>query len=772
MASGTINFNTNDGRLAGKIDWNSSSNGSNANTSNVTANLYIRRTDSYTTTGTWRGALNIGGEERSFSVHSGVSSGWVRMQGFTKYNVPHNNDGSGNCWISGYCNGPSGTSMSGVSVSGSQTVGLDKIPRYLSITGFSIQTRQINKVVVKWSTSDPRDVTQYSLNGGDWHGDTNFNVAPDNKSGTFEVLNLNPNTTYRLKIRCKRTDSQLYTESNEISFTTYDYAKLTSVPNVNIGASQTIKWTNPNNASTTLKLCKTDNNQIISYGTVTGTSKTVTPTASTIYALTPNSNTYKARYIITTTQNGKTYTNSKDFTFTVTNSNPTFSKFNYEDLSGVTIALTGDNKILVNKYSNLLVSIDSANKAVAKNSATMKSYKLVVGSRTETKNYSSNSDVSFSAFGPDSGEIIIYAIDSRGNTTSITQNAIFKNYTEPVIKSFEAIRGNNGVGSEVTLKFSGTYWNGNFGVAQNEIVGMSYNYKETSSNDFIFGTTQITFNATDGEFSGEVKVQGDLGAEGFDSLKTFNIQLNVVDKLAYSRQTIVLGAGTPAMAIYKDKVAIGGKYNTSIDATLQVNGTMNVPDGIDGEAGILSNGITIIRANDSNLFLSANGRIIFLRPKGTTDTSAQVSVNNNGQLAATGNIVSGALIKARNSESVYSVKALYDNASGTTGTVTLSESAANFYLFEIYFLDNERNSYSSAKIFSPNGKTVDLYKANYYYTGDSTENSFCEVRTRTVKINGTSISTSSYGSVTINYGDKVFVYHENRILITKVIGYR
>ena len=72
MASGTINFSSNNSNLAGKIEWSSSSNGTNANSSNVTATLYVRRTNNYTTTGTWTGTLNIGGEERSFSksLHS------------------------------------------------------------------------------------------------------------------------------------------------------------------------------------------------------------------------------------------------------------------------------------------------------------------------------------------------------------------------------------------------------------------------------------------------------------------------------------------------------------------------------------------------------------------------------------------------------------------------------------------------------------------------------------------------------------------------------
>lgn len=769
MASGTINFSSNNSNLAGKIDWSSSSNGTNANSSNVTATLYVRRTNNYTTTGTWTGILNIGGEERSFSVHTSVSSGWVRMQGFTK-TINHNNDGSGTCWISGYCNGPSGTSMAGTTVTGSQTVTLDKIPRYLSITSFNIQSKQINKAIVKWSVSDARDYTQYSLNGAGWHDDTNFNIASDNKSGTFEILNLNPNTTYNLKIRCRRTDSQLWTESNTITFTTYDYAKLTSVPNINIGNSQTIKWSNPNNASATLKLCKTDNSTIIDYGTITGTSITITPASNTIYSLTPNSNTYRARYIITTTQNGKTYTDSKDFTFNVTNSNPTFTDFDYQDLSGITVPLTGSNKIIVNKYSNLQVTIPSSKKASAKNSATMKSYKLSCGNKTETKNYSSNSNVTFSAFGPNTGTIIVYATDSRGNSTAVTKNATFKNYNEPIITRFEAIRGNNGVGSEVSLKFEGTYWNNNFGVIQNEIVGISYNYKETSSSSYSMGKLLSDFTASNGKFEGSLLIEGDLGAEGFDVSKTFNIRLNVVDKLGTTQSVITLGAGAPAIAIYKDRIAIGGKYDTSSDEKLKVYGDVkaNKFKGIATQINVSTRNTT-----DTWIPVFKNNTLQYTtRYIPTAKTHSQYNIEQDRLVTlAMLSFWNGACNSGNNSNLTYCSQgeiqakpvSLYDNVSGTTGTVTLSQSADNFSYIEIFYNKNGLFN-NSVKIYLPNGKSVGLI---YGYKSDMVQLGF-----REIKISGTSISNSSSGGMNIDTSGNINLYSTVETKIYKVIGYR
>ncbi len=777
MASGTINLGSNRSNLEGRINWSSSSNGSNANTSNVWAEIQVRRNDGYTTTGTWNGALNIGGTEQSFSIHMSLSTSWVTVKSFTKSNVAHNDDGSGTCWISGYCNGPSGTSMAGATVSGSQTVTLDKIARYLSITGFSIQTKQINKVVVKWSTSDPRDNTSYSLNGGSWVGSSTYgeNVASDTKSGTFNINNLNPNTTYRLKIRCKRTDSQLYTESNEISFTTYDYAKLTSVPNVNIGSSQKIVWTNPNNATTSLKLCKTNNSQIISYGTVTGTTKMVTPTASTIYALTPNSNTYKARYIITTTQNGKTYTHSKDFTFNVTNSNPTFNNFTYVDSNSSTVKLTGNNKYLIKSHSSVKATISMANKAIAKNSATMKTYRLSVGTKTKDTSYNSNADVSIELTNINNNTIIVYAIDSRNNSTSKSITAEkYIDYKDIVISNINLARANGGVGQEVTLTYSGYIWNGNFGTENNAITSIKYQYRKTNSNDWVDGKTVLNPTISGNSFSQTVKIQGDLDGEGFDRQNAYEIKIIINDKLSSNFMTTIMPSGIPLYAYSKYGIAINAPFDESINAALQVNGNISVPyydEEADNDRGYKVMNYTILKYagditfNKNSTYLSTgrDGGKIYFRPNGPSSSKKQASIDSNGVLYLSDKIY------ARINEVVYSAKSLYDNSSGSNGTITLSESAANFTYIEIFYFNKEYGTYSSVQVYSPNNKKVNLHTSNVF-GGDKT----ALIDSRKIKISGTSISNdegtnNDYGS--LNTWNNSINTH-NRMYITKIIGYR
>ena len=54
---------------------------------------------------------------------------------------------------------------------------------------------------------------------------------------------------------------------------------------------------------------------------------------------------------------------------------------------------------------------------------------------------------------------------------------------------------------------------------------------------------------------------------------------------------------------------------------------------------------------------------------------------------------------------------LYNNTSGTTGTVSLSSSAANYNHMRIYFCA-DANQYNSVDVYSPNGKVVSLVVVN------------------------------------------------------------
>ena len=160
MIEGIITLkSTASGKLYGRILWEAESNGTAANTSTVTAKLQLHRQSGYTTTGTWKGSLTVGGTTVNISYYGSIGSSWVTVKTLTA-TVAHNADGSGTCYIYGKVSGPGGTSMEGVSVSGSEAVALEKIARYATITSVSAFTDEGNPVL---SYSNPAGEAVESL---------------------------------------------------------------------------------------------------------------------------------------------------------------------------------------------------------------------------------------------------------------------------------------------------------------------------------------------------------------------------------------------------------------------------------------------------------------------------------------------------------------------------------------------------------------------------------------------------------------------------------
>ena len=108
-------------------------------------------------------------------------------------------------------------------------------------------------------------------------------------------------------------------------------------------------------------------------------------------------------------------------------------------------------------------------------------------------------------------------------------------------------------------------------------------------------------------------------------------------------------------------------------------------------------------------------------------------------------------------------KVLYNNASGTAGTVTLSDSAENYTYLEIFYRSSGNNACGSVKVFSPNGKLVHLgtihYIADYDYA-----------KFALVNVSGSMITFSkNYQIILKNNGSEYSA--ENAIYITRVVGY-
>lgn len=820
MASGTINLSSNNSKLASKIEWSSSSNGPVANNSNVSATLYARRTDGYTTKGTWTGSIEIADFKQTFSKSElTIGSSWVALISINKV-VAHNDDGTSKAWIAGVVNGPSGTSLSGSSASGNQTVTLDRIPRY-GTSNQSLKSKTETSIVMNWSSNSTVDYIWYSINNGSsWTG---VDVT-DGTSGTYTISGLSANATYNIKTRIRRKDSQLSTDSSSLSVTTYNYPYITAVEtgNLIIGNSQKLTLYNPLSRSVTIRMNKdsASGTQLYS-GTTTGTSITFTPNASTLYSSIPNAQSGNCYYSAIYGSVTRT-TSVQKYTINSSNCTPTFSAFTYKDNNSTTANITGNNQLQIQNKSSLVVT---ASTATAKNSAKITKYTATING----KSYESTSTTINIGTINKSGtlSLVVKAVDSRGLTTSVTKNITVVAYTQPSY-TVSVTRKNN-YEQETTYKItSGKYDLLTIsGSNKNAIQTAQYRYKESGGNYGSWKAITLTKNGANYSFS---ELVGNL-----DNKKTFVFQTQIIDKLTPVPQEFTLKNGTPAATIRKKKVGIN-KVPT-IEKGLDIDGDINFTNytdkilmpGSTSDNRKLSidtgnynfnvpstngwaNGIKF-RTNDGNTQLSMIGgfgdanKLTYCFVGGTYD-KPWLKVENGNVTASKFNNYTLAAACARGVKGLSSVgtlgwgtnnnylpdismmafwngaysntssnltycsggtiqpkpTSLYDNSSGTTGTVTLNSSAANFAYLEIFY-GVSLGSMQSVRIPSPNGRTACLTLAY-------TESNYVRLQSPRAYINGTSITKTATGGSNQYAAGGVDMFTTNAVKIFKVIGWK
>lgn len=336
------------------------------NTSNVTVKVRFYRTNTgYESYGTGTVYCKINGTQYSASVTPTQKITNSGIDLFAKtLDIQHGTDGAKTLTCSAWININAPLTSSEQSYSQVLTT----IPRYLSITQFNITNITETSMVVKWATSDPRSSTYYSFdNGVTWIGSATYgeSLANDGKSGTFNIQNLTANTGYKIKIKIKRTDSGLWTESEERSFSTYDYPKPTSMNHFIIGNGAKITIYNPLGRSYILDLVSKETNTVIGtyIGTYAGEVNAEFKTADAIkkqYASIPNKQVggYYAKVTCGSVERildwSGTYKIKGDEV-------PTVNEISYKDAdTSIVENITDSDQIIVQNQSNLQIIYEPA----------------------------------------------------------------------------------------------------------------------------------------------------------------------------------------------------------------------------------------------------------------------------------------------------------------------------------------------------------------------------------------------------------------------------
>lgn len=337
-----------------------------------------------------------------------------------KINVAHNTDGTKSFSYSFSVTDTSGQTYTCGSASASGTMVLNTIARYLTINSVEITNKTETSAVVKWSVNVPRSSTYYSLdNGATWIGSATDGetLAADLKSGTFNIFNLTSNTTYNLKVKFRRADNDLWTEGSNQSFKTYNYPYCNSAPDFTIGNLLKIGFYNPLNRSIYWEILGADGS-IIAGNRTTATSYTGINgdgTVTNLYKSIPNakSGTYKVK--VTYGSNVSTITGGK-YSIKGTET-PTINAFDYIDNTATTVAITGNNKHIVQNKSTLLARFVAA--TPNKGAGSITKYVVTCNGKTGTWTAAGSYDLGTVNSGSNVN-LTLTVTDSRGLTASKT----------------------------------------------------------------------------------------------------------------------------------------------------------------------------------------------------------------------------------------------------------------------------------------------------------------------------------------------------------------
>ena len=522
--------------------------------------------------------------------------------------VSHAADGTGSCSItidvSGYT--VNGSGANGFSCTGTQTIALttiDQAAPAISVTTSGLTATSFN---IHISASATCDRWYVSLDGGSSY-DLVSSVSATSRN--ISASDLDPATTYYIKVKARKKSNSTYGYSGTIRISTLGASTVNTSTAVSVDAETVVLKMDANVYDSSyehiLQICYGDDVllQLDSLYWAEGyMERTIMLTSSQREALLnamANSKTLTAYYRLWTfngsTQIGEYDTMTVKLNTSSSRSGPTMGEFTYYDGRSAVVNVTGNDQLFVQGCSYLYVT---PSEAIAKNGASIVQYSVSC-----CGGYASSTGLDKFSMGTISEEgdvqVVVTATDSRGYTATQTQTIKVLPYARPKISEL-SLRRTNDIEAEMALIFNGSISSVLIdGVEKNALSEVRYRYRATNESTFggfvsIFDDT--TVNGT--SFSYE-----NLELCSLDSNTSFEVHIQILDAFAsYSAVNLyyIIAPGTPLVALRKKMVGINTPTpeaalhvvgTTKLDGATTINGDTRIvgkltPDEIDYDFGI------------------------------------------------------------------------------------------------------------------------------------------------------------------------------------------
>lgn len=521
------------------------SNGSAKNSSTITWTLYAKGDSVFYSTGPTTVVIN--GE----TVYSKARTSWETgkfpvaqgsVSGTTE--VPHNADGTKKIAVK------FSTAIEVKTVSEySANWTLDSIPRY-PMCRHALHDYEETIVNVEWVSDCIIDKVWYSINGGSWK----LIAEPNTMSGKYTITGLEPDTSYKIKTRVRRKDNGLTTDSDAFDATTCNYPFCIEAPDFKIGNPITLKFYNPLRRSFQFKIVA-NGSWLTHTWEISGKEYTGIYSESVqteLYNSIPNSKNGTYEVVVAYPSFGEkcisemTWVNNQRYYIDTAKCAPVFNAFSYYD----TKMVAGDDMMIVERLSNLRVSISGSQLATAVNGASIKRYVISCDTIRADKDYTGgNVSVDLGAIQAHGARrLSVRAYDSRGLSKEAFYDINIIEYAKPVIY-IEAQRKNN-FENQTTIRISGTYSSfgaggmDRNGIPASVIVGVYDSSGAMVNDDLLYPTYGAgTFACPDFVCS-------------LDNTKSYEVRATVEDNFGgKDAETVTVGVGQPVAFVSSNKRA-------------------------------------------------------------------------------------------------------------------------------------------------------------------------------------------------------------------------
>jgi len=465
--------------------------------------------------------------------------------------VPHNSDGKKTITI-----GFSTSIWYGTAQEYGGTLTLANIDRTAPSVSISTSSVRASSVYVTATASTTCDVWEYTTNN--WSTATQYSTG-GKTSANVTISNLTPNTSYTIAVRARKQSNRVVGYSGTSTIKTLGGSVINSISTFtadNSTAKISLSVTVYNTSYKHSLTLKDGSTSVLTLSGLTLSNGTNTITLSssqrsTVLSAMSSKKSYNGTFELKTysgsTQIGTISSKKATVQTTSANSSPTFSGFTYSDSNASSVAVTGNNKILVQGISTLKVV---ATAATAKNGATISSYSVVAGSKTASSSTTTINVGTISNTG--TVPIIVTAIDSRGWTTVVTVNMTVIAYSRTDITDY-MMRRINEVEDTTQVSISGTISPVKVGgVNKNTFKYLNYRYKKTNTSSYGSWNTLISQTSYDSDsFIFESAEWISLDAE-----YSWHVEFNAGDSLSSDTVVLTIPQGTPLLSFRKKKVGV------------------------------------------------------------------------------------------------------------------------------------------------------------------------------------------------------------------------